>query len=145
VTDRGEEGLRLGPGGILIAFALSSVPGIVDHTYVISDRGDKWPCRGRSDGGDHICDGPANLELARCLAQADLTAGISYGMTGVCHQIANRILLPAGITVATARGARLSMFAYGVYGRDPGSKRHYHPEVYPWPELARCRKAHSQL
>lgn len=70
-----------------------------DHTYVISSDGHVWGCGGRSAGGTIICAGVGNTAKADCLAQPDSQAGIIYGSTGVCHQIANRILSPAGQTV----------------------------------------------
>ena len=53
-------------------------------------------------------------------------AGIWYGLTGVCHQIANRILDPAGILVEQARGYNVSELVFGKHG------------IGPWPERARC-------
>lgn len=43
-------------------------------------------------------------------------AGILYGVNGVCHQAANRILYPAGVTVCKAAGYAVSSYAYGDYG-----------------------------
>ncbi|ACV61323.1 hypothetical protein Dtox_0374 [Desulfofarcimen acetoxidans DSM 771] len=43
-------------------------------------------------------------------------AGITYGLIGVCHQIANRVLLPSGITVDGAAGYNLSWWFFDVYG-----------------------------
>jgi hypothetical protein len=39
-----------------------------------------------------------------------------YGVTGVCHQTANRILYPARVTVSKAGGYWASSLAYGTYG-----------------------------
>ena len=52
-------------------------------------------------------------------------------MTGVCHQIANRILYPAGILVDQARGYNRSFRFYDDYGADLGLGAY-------WPQLARC-------
>jgi hypothetical protein len=57
--------------------------------------------------------------------------------------MANRILLPAAVTVVEARGARWSILMWGVYGRERGTRRHYDPVHYPWPELVECRDRHK--
>lgn len=108
-----------------------------DHAYATSDEGDQWPCHGRSAGGRTICRGAGSSALARCIAQPDLMAGIDYGVTGVCHQMANRILYPAEILVTTARGYIGSLTIWGSYGVlwPLGPKI-----VPPWPELEGCRK-----
>jgi hypothetical protein len=87
-----------------------------DHTYVGSDDGYCWPCWGRSAGGNPICSGPGSSVVADCLSQPNSEAGIKYGITGVCHQTANRILDPAGILVDGASGYGISEFVYGTYG-----------------------------
>ncbi len=52
------------------------------------------------------------------IAESDERAGIAcYMVNGVCHQAANRILIPTGETVAGARGYKLSVVFFGVYGR----------------------------
>ena len=42
--------------------------------------------------------------------------GIVYGVNGVCHQIANRILYPSSQIVSYARGYWLSVAIFGTYG-----------------------------
>jgi len=95
---------------------------IADHTYVTSDQNDRWPCwglgAGGSSGGTEICSGSGSIPRARCLAQPSGHAAILWGVTGVCHQTANRILLPSGRIVAAAAGFWASALAYGIYGRD---------------------------
>jgi len=86
------------------------------HTYVTSDQGDSWGCWGGSSGGTSICSGSGSVPRARCLAGPFGIAGIIYGVTGVCHQTANRILFPAGVTVYKAGGYWASLLVYGVYG-----------------------------
>jgi hypothetical protein len=39
-------------------------------------------------------------------------------VTGVCHQTANRILWPAGVTVKDIRNYGITLFIYGHYGRN---------------------------
>jgi hypothetical protein len=70
-----------------------------EHTYVTSDCGFVWRCWGRSTGGSPLAAATGNSIVADCLSQPNSQAGIRYGFTGVCHQTANRILHPAGITV----------------------------------------------
>ena len=97
-----------------------------DHTYVLSSRGQRWGCFGRSQGGEEICRGPGDSSLADCLACDDSRAGIIYMVTGVCHQAANRILNPANIIVSKARGYPYSSSLFGDYG------------IGPWPQYQTC-------
>jgi hypothetical protein len=78
--------------------------------------------------------GPADLDVARCICQPDAESyryvagepahgGIDYyGVTGVCHQLSNRILFaassgsPEPLTVSDAHGYWVSRFLYGSYG-----------------------------
>lgn len=88
-----------------------------DHTYVTSDNpSHAWPCWGRESGGTEICRGYGKYSVADCISQPNSWAGIVYGVTGVCHQTANRILYPAGVTVSKAGGYWASHLAYGTYG-----------------------------
>ena len=72
-----------------------------------------------------------DLTLARCLVQAnadsrDVPAArgtiFTYGVDGVCHQLANQVLYATGtagtaqFTVKRARGYMASTFIYGTYG-----------------------------
>lgn len=111
---------------ILIGYAVplsTPMPGInqiADHTYVrTADGRGVWGCWGRSDGGREICRGTGSSKKADCLSQPWGTSGIIYGVTGVCHQTANRILSPAGALVSKAHAYWLSSAVYGTYGRDP--------------------------
>lgn len=97
-----------------------------DHTYAISSCGLRWGCWGRANGGAQLSSRVGSSAIADCLSQPNSEAGIRYGITGVCHQTANRILLPAGITVQGCAGYRLSVAAFRVYGRGA------------WPELQAC-------
>lgn len=105
-----------------------------DHTYVTSSHGHVWPCWGRSSGGKLICKGIGDTDLADCLAGPDSTAGIIYGVTGVCHQTANRILYPANTTVSPADGYLGSFYAWRTYGR----------VSFPWRRLKICLASHRQ-
>jgi hypothetical protein len=99
----------------LQGFAIPLAPAM-DHTYVASSCGLRWGCFGRDDNGAMICTGSESSRLANCLSQVDSRAGIIYGITGVCHQAANRILYPARLTVSLAGGFRHSVFVFGLYG-----------------------------
>jgi hypothetical protein len=97
-----------------------------EHTYVTSSCGLVWGCWGGASGGSSLSSGLGSSIIADCLAQPNGLAGIRYGLTGVCHQIANRILHPAGISVAGTQMYMLSAMTYGRYGR------------FSWPELSVC-------
>lgn len=94
-----------------------------DHTYATSSNGHTWPCWGRGNGGQVICQASGDDLVADCLSQPNSQAGIFYAVTGVCHQTANRILDPAGILVSAASGYRASVFFYGTYGRGAWPQR----------------------
>jgi hypothetical protein len=102
-----------------------------DHTYVVSSAGDRWGCKGREQGGRILCRGSGHLTLAKCLACQDGRAGIEYGVTGVCFQIANRILWPAAVLVEGAMGYNRMFRHFGHFGSDLGSEPF-------WPERHRC-------
>ena len=94
---------------------------LADHTYVTSSDGLVWPCWGGSTGGSIITTGLGNSAAANCDSIPLRLAGIIYAITGVCHQTANRILLPSGKNVIAARGAWASYITYGILGMDlPG-------------------------
>jgi hypothetical protein len=90
-----------------------------DHTYVKCDTGRKaWSCWGGKSGGRELRRGTGATKRADKIAQPDEKAGIKcYLINGVCHQAANRILLPAGIIVRGARGYSISEALFGTYGR----------------------------
>jgi hypothetical protein len=109
-----------------------------DHTYVRSSLGHAWGCHGRKDGGRAICSGLGDLDKAACLAGQDGEAFVNYGFEGVCHQMANRILLPAGLLVVDAKRYELSSAFYGAYGRDLETFAFYSPLQNPWPQFSEC-------
>jgi hypothetical protein len=111
------------------AVAMAGVP--FDHTYVTSSAGDRWGCKGRERGGRIICRGSGRLGLAKCLACPGGMAGVDYGVTGVCFQIANRILWLAAILVEQARGYNRLFRHFGHFGLDRGRGPF-------WPERDRC-------
>jgi hypothetical protein len=104
----------------------------IDHTYVtahddISDRAPPiliWDCFGRHSGGRLIAEVlDADIDAAQRVAGPDGTAGVRYGITGVAHQAANRILFAGTRTarqaaiVNHAAGYSLSATLFGAYGR----------------------------
>ena len=95
------------------------VSGVADHTYVKCGTGKvAWGCFGGKSGGSTLRDGTGSTRRANSIAGSHETANINcYLLTGVCHQAANRILFPAGITVRGARGYGISQALYGTYGR----------------------------
>lgn len=92
---------------------------LADHTYVECGTGGKaWGCWGGKSGGKELRRAKGSTLRADKIAQSDEKAGIKcYLINGVCHQAANRILLPAGITVRGARGYSVSEAIFGPYGR----------------------------
>jgi hypothetical protein len=90
-----------------------------DHTYVECGNGGKaWGCWGGKSGGSAFHSGAGSTLRADSIAQPNERANITcYLINGVCHQAANRILLPAGILVTGARGYSVSAAIFGTYGR----------------------------
>lgn len=90
-----------------------------DHTYVQCGSGAKgWGCWGGKSGGTAFNRGNGSTNRANSIAQPNERAGITcYLVNGVCHQAANRVLLPAGILVSAARGYSVSSAIFGTYGK----------------------------
>jgi hypothetical protein len=91
---------------------------LLDHTYVTCGTGHCWPCWGDCECGAIITTGTGSSAQAQCLSEPDGGAGIYYGVTGLCHQTANRILWPAGITVSEAIGYFATEQAFCTYGTE---------------------------
>jgi hypothetical protein len=114
----------------LTAFAMTQQT--VLHTYVTSSCGASWGCWGGNTGGLSIHNGTGSSILADCIGQPNVgtgllavgLAGIVYGINGVCHQMANRILSAANIALPLSYAQiRASHFTYrgGGFGRNlPG-------------------------
>ena len=98
---------------------IAGISEAADHTYVKCGTGRvAWACFGGKSGGNTLRDGTGSTRRANNIAGSNETANINcYLLTGVCHQAANRILLPAGITVRGARGYSISQALFGTYGR----------------------------
>ena len=103
------------------AYKLSDV---ADHTYVKCPNHGTFVCWGGSSGPDNrkINSGSGdNYNVANCYRKPAFdhqdTAGIVYGVNGVCHQKANLFMYPARTTLTwSVRGYWASTLTYGVYG-----------------------------
>lgn len=125
--------------GTLVVMCYPTKPfaNLADHTYIKSGTGRKaWGCWGGKSGGTELRGGTGSTKRAEALAEPNERAGIKcYLINGVCHQSANRILFPAGITVRGARGYDVSEALFGTYGRPRGpigtclSPFHKHADV----------------
>jgi hypothetical protein len=95
---------------------------LADHTYVECGTGGRgWSCWGGKVGGAELRRGTGSTRRADQIAGANERGGITcYLINGVCHQAANRILLPVMITVRGARGYEVSEALFGTYGRPGG-------------------------
>ncbi len=102
-----------------MAYRTTMFAKLADHTYVECGNGAKgWSCWGGKSGGRVLREGNGSTKRADKIAQKDEKANIKcYLINGVCHQAANRILFPAGITVRGARGYSISEALFGTYGR----------------------------
>ncbi len=89
---------------------------ILDHTYVVSEENDVWECNGRFKGGKDNVSGYGDLSISRCIGNNN--TGIVYGVTGVCHQMSNRVLASVGVELTGIRGYFLSTLLYGTHGTD---------------------------
>jgi len=113
---------------VLEGYGVFRVTTQIYHTYVLSSAGDAWGCHGWATGGSLVCSAAGSASFARCIEGGD-DAGIYYMRTGVCHQIANRILSAAGIEIPISAHTqvRASHLVYGKFGRNyqwvPTSRR----------------------
>ncbi len=139
--------------GTLVAWRYPTVlfAKLADHTYVTCGNGGaRWKCWGGDTGGTALRQGQGSTKRADAIAEPDGKAGITcYLINGVCHQAANRILMPAGITVRGAKGYYVSESMFGTYGRPRGflgackAPFHQHPNVSG--ELAECEEGTGGL
>jgi hypothetical protein len=101
------------------------------HTYVLSSAKDEWGCHGWPTSGRRICKGRGSATVARCIDGKD-DAGIFYLRTGVCHQIANRILSPAGVAIPPTSHVQVRS-SHLVWGRFGGNYS-WVPPANRWPD-----------
>ena len=93
----------------------------LDHTCVATSSGMQWGCYGRTYPEDPsvataVASGPGDDLWAKAIAGPDGHAGMVYGVTGVCDQCSNRILIPAGLTVKNSPGNEIATLLSGIYG-----------------------------
>ena len=93
----------------------------LDHTCVTASTGEQWGCFGRTYAEDPsvataVASGPGDLLWTKAIAGPEGYAGIDFGVTGVCDQTSNRILLPAGVTVKNSPGNEIATLLCGIYG-----------------------------
>lgn len=107
---------------VVMRYATSMFASLADHIYVTCGAGKRgWGCWGGKSGGAELRRGTGSTRQADAIAEADERARIKcYLINGVCHQAANRILSPAGITARGARGYDVSEAMFGTYGRPRG-------------------------
>lgn len=92
------------------------------HTYVVAVSATKmvaFGCGGGNDNGMQFLPSfYGSIVDAQKIATLDKSYGIIWGVTGYCHQIANRVLYACvnHPTVAGVEGSNASYFIYGPYG-----------------------------
>lgn len=102
--------------------------GKLEHVYVKIKRRTPFgmitmfhanPKKGGSTGGTTLPDstGWGDIRKALCAATG-ASCNILWGVTGTCHQGANRILLTTGKRVNMAGGYNLSSFFFKTFGTD---------------------------
>lgn len=129
--------------GQLIAkrYRTSMMAYLADHTHVECGAGKAWGCFGGTQNGQAINAGEGSTARANEIAEPNGKAGVGrYLIDGVCHQAANRILLPANRLVTNARGYWLFVAIFGTYGR---SGFNMHPNVTG--DLPECTAAKSGI
>lgn len=125
----------------LFAWGNTTKLGVFDHTWVTTysrgqgeptkNLGDYWYCWGAPHSTATLLgESDTGGDFARTVAKPNdphESVNIKYAIDGVCHQMANRLLMftkskatGESIVVSGASGYQLSKAAYGVYG---GSKR----------------------
>lgn len=122
--------MPLSPNETLTAFAMTQQA--ILHTYVTSSCGASWGCWGGNTGGSSVCYGTGSSILADCIAEPNTgvgylargLGGVVYGVNGVCHHMANRIISAASIELPLnfpqVRAMR-ALYRGGAYGRNlPG-------------------------
>lgn len=125
--------------GILVAMKYPTALFLkaADHTYVQCGTGAvAWSCWGGKTGGMAFNSGTGSTNRANSIAQPNERAGITcYLVNGVCHQAANRILLPANRLVIGARGYSISSALFGAYGKTGLSRLPCYAPFNTYPEV----------
>ncbi len=95
-----------------------------EHVFVSSESERSWGCLGRglaeAPNARILAEGRAEEEWVSEIAGPGPEAGaqVINQVTGVCHQAANRILIPIGKTVDDAFGDEIAVLTFGLYGPD---------------------------
>src|SRR5215510_12668423 len=119
----------------MYGYAIAAAGPLADHTWVYTDDGFCCACcdlagvRGCSENdrreGHIICEsGAGEGDFRRMAGPYETTlfiptqCGVVYAINGVCHQMANRILLATSnrVDVGKAAGSTWSYFTYGRWG-----------------------------
>lgn len=94
----------------------------LDHVALTTSNGTQWECFGRTQAQEPsakaIAHAPGDELWAKAIAGPDGTAGIDFGVTGICHHCANRIALSADIDSRDAPGNEIATPIFGRYGLD---------------------------
>ena len=93
------------------------------HVFVVSwingTWKNNWNCFGTGaeclPNAQQVSEGPAYVKWADLINGPD-SAGLRNQVTGVCHNVANRLLVLAGIDVSGADGDAVAILMYGKYG-----------------------------
>jgi hypothetical protein len=90
------------------------------HVFVVSTvSNNNWNCFGRGaeciPTAQQVSQGLAYAKWADLINGTD-SAGLTNRITGVCHNVANRLLVLAGTDVSGADGDSLAILMYGKYG-----------------------------
>ncbi len=93
------------------------------HVFVSSSSGKTWGCLGRSlkkfpNGAPVAFEVLAEDNWVEAIAGSSGSGGIILRENGVCHQSANRMLIPAGLTCDMADGNEIAVMMFGLYGPD---------------------------
>ena len=88
-----------------------------DHTYVCFNALGCYANPGENYGGTYLGGtyGYGDRYKGRCSALST-SCRISWGVNGMCHQGANRMLFTSGKTVSSAKGYWVTSALYGTYG-----------------------------
>lgn len=94
---------------------------LADHTYVIvNNNGDEeaYANFGGTSGGDYLDQtyGWGEYSKLRCVYDNPSLCKLTYGVEGVCHQDANRLLYSSSKIVSEADGYSIFYPMYGDYG-----------------------------
>lgn len=126
--------------GSFEAFALP-MPGNKEHTYVAVQGYPAFKCFGRNQGGRLVVSGKGDTRFGSYLAGPKGNGYIRYLFSGVCHQAANRILVPSDQLLShSTKGYRGgfptgSYLLYGAYGKRLTDGTRYSPKYDPWPQI----------